>query len=64
MTIYETGNLESNRILIAIYDVFGFHTNTKQVADQLGKLGDYHIVMPDFYRGDPISLSVLEQHGG
>jgi dienelactone hydrolase len=54
-TIYETGELKKNgRLLICVYDIFGFHLVTKQVCDKLASCG-YRVVMPDFFRGKPIS---------
>jgi len=49
---YQTGDVGSKRVLIAAYDIFGFHPNTKQFCDQLAKAG-FLIVMPDFFRGSP-----------
>lgn len=57
MQIYETGNSSSNRVLISVYDIFGFHENTKQVADILAAEGGYRIVMPDYFRGTPFDVN-------
>ena len=57
MLIYETGNQTSNKVLISVYDIFGFHENTKQVADILAAEGGYYIVMPDYFRGSPFDVN-------
>jgi len=57
MIIYETLNKTSTKILIAAYDIFGFHPNTKQVADILAQEGTYRIIMPDYFRGSPFTVN-------
>jgi len=51
LTIYETGNLESKKLLLCYYDIFGFHPNSKQVCDKLGSTNEFHVVTPGFFRG-------------
>lgn len=54
LTIYETKPAEGVNVtgtLIAVYDIFGFHPNTQQVIDKLASMGDFRIIMPDFFRG-------------
>jgi len=48
--VYEIGT--GNRVLICVYDIFGFHPVTKQVCDRLSAAG-FRLVMPDFWRGKP-----------
>ena len=57
MKVYETGRKDNDRVIIVIYDIFGFHPNTKQVADRVAEMGDFRLVMPDFFRSDPWSLN-------
>lgn len=49
--IYVTGNSKAQLALIAVYDVFGFHNNTKQFADLLSVPTHARVVIPDFFRG-------------
>jgi len=51
MTVYETANKTQKRVLIAAYDIFGLHNNTKQVIDKLADGFGFKIVIPDFFRG-------------
>ena len=53
MDIYETGTRESTNVLIAAYDIFGFHPNTLHFADMLAEKGPFRVVMPDFFRRQP-----------
>ena len=52
MIIYETGDATSKRLLISVYDIFGFHPNSKQLCDKIGQTG-FRVIMPDFFRGSP-----------
>jgi len=56
LKIYETKNKSSQVVLICAYDIFGYHPNTKQFADQLSSCGMFRVAMPDFFRGKPFSL--------
>lgn len=44
---------DSRRMLIAIYDIFGFsHPNMMQITDHMGLQGDgFRSVLPDVFRG-------------
>jgi len=50
LTIYETRNKTANRIVIVAYDIFGYHNNTKQVADIIAEEFGFRLLMPDFFR--------------
>lgn len=54
LTIYETTEKNSTRLIISIYDAFGFsNNNVKEVADRLSKVqGGFRVIVPDFYRGE------------
>lgn len=54
MDTYETGVANSTKILIAVYDIFGFDSgsNIRQICDHLGEFG-YRVIMPDFFHGVP-----------
>ncbi|KAI8063199.1 Alpha/Beta hydrolase protein [Gongronella butleri] len=49
---YVVGPKDSKKSVIVLYDIFGFHVNTKQFCDVLAKERDYRVIMPDFFRGD------------
>ncbi|OXA56734.1 uncharacterized AIM2 family protein C30D10.14 [Folsomia candida] len=51
-SVYETGDTKSYKLLICLYDIFGFHPVTKQFCDKLSSSG-FRVVMPDFFRGKP-----------
>jgi len=50
LKIYHIGPTNT-AALIAVYDVFGFHDNTKQFCDLLSSALHVPVVMPDFFRG-------------
>lgn len=55
LPVYEApGNVDRRRLLIAVYDIFGFATNNmKQITDQMSlQYGGFRAVLPDFFRGD------------
>jgi len=51
LTVYESDNRSSKRLLIAVYDIFGFSDNMKEVVDTIADLYGFRVVMPDFFRG-------------
>ena len=53
-----TGSTSSNRGLIAIYDIFGFCPQTFQGADRLAESVKGLLLMPDFFKGKPLPLSL------
>ncbi|KAI9292197.1 hypothetical protein K502DRAFT_320121 [Neoconidiobolus thromboides FSU 785] len=48
---YTIGN--SDKKVILLYDILGYHTNNFQFSDILCKLTGYQIIVPDFFRGKP-----------
>lgn len=54
MDTYETGNMNSSKVLIAVFDIYGFDSgsNIRQICDRLGEYG-YRVIMPDFFHGVP-----------
>jgi hypothetical protein len=55
MSVYESLRNESlaeSRVLVAVYDIFGFHDHIKQIVDTVAasKRG-FRIVVPDFFHG-------------
>ncbi|ORY97565.1 Alpha/Beta hydrolase protein [Syncephalastrum racemosum] len=55
LPFYVVGSEDAKISIILIYDVFGLHDNTKQFCDLLAKYGGYRVVMPDFFRGEPLT---------
>ncbi|ODM89008.1 putative AIM2 family protein C30D10.14 [Orchesella cincta] len=50
LTVYETPNRSSKRVLIHIYDIFGMSVNIRQVADSMAALHDFRVVIPRIFR--------------
>jgi len=46
-----TGNLESKKAIVDVYDIFGPAPQTLQGADALATALDLIVVVPDFFRG-------------
>ena len=53
-----TGPLHATRALIAVYDVFGYQPQTLQGADLLAHALNAIVLMPDFFRGNPLPKNV------
>lgn len=58
LDVYTTGPPHSSRALVAVYDVFGFAAQTLQGADLLSHSLDALVLVPDFFRGKPLPLSL------
>ncbi|KAJ1564435.1 hypothetical protein HK096_008005 [Nowakowskiella sp. JEL0078] len=52
--VYITGE-KGKPALIVIFDIFGFHVSTEQVADLFASQG-FRVAMPDLFRGNPWPL--------
>ncbi|ORY97566.1 Alpha/Beta hydrolase protein [Syncephalastrum racemosum] len=55
LPVYVVGPKDAKKSVFVIYDIFGFHVNTKQFCDVLANRCGYRVVMPDFFRGEPWS---------
>ena len=55
---YITGNRRNPRATIVMYpDVFSHQLiNNKLIADAYTRSGEYLVLMPDFFNGDPVPL--------
>lgn len=54
LTVYESDNRSSQRLLIAVYDIIGFHvSNMREFVDTIAERYDFRVVLPDFFRGFP-----------
>lgn len=53
-----TGPSTSKRALIGVYDVFGSMPQTLQGADRLATSLNALVLMPDFFKGEPLPLSL------
>ncbi|KAK4693034.1 hypothetical protein P7C71_g4281, partial [Lecanoromycetidae sp. Uapishka_2] len=58
LKVYATGSLTSTRGLTAIYDIFGFTPQTFQGADRIAESLNALVLMPDFFKGEPIPSSL------
>ena len=54
-----TGNESSARGIIDVYDIFGLMPPTLQGADRLAESLDAVVLVPDFFKGEPLSLGVV-----
>ena len=54
-----TGNESSARGIIDVYDIFGLMPPTLQGADRLAESLDAVVLVPDFFKGEPLSLDVV-----
>lgn len=60
LPIYEApDNVDKRRMLIAVYDIFGFsHPNMKQISDLMAlEAGGFRVILPDFFRGQHAELN-------
>ncbi|OZJ02296.1 hypothetical protein BZG36_05067 [Bifiguratus adelaidae] len=55
MDVYTVGPKGTKTAILVIYDIFGFHPNTKQFADRLAEHSKVNVIMPDFFRGKPFT---------
>lgn len=53
-----TGSPTSKTALIGVYDIFGFTPQTFQGADRLAASLNGFVLLPDFFQGEPLSLSL------
>ncbi|CUM62991.1 uncharacterized protein PRCAT00000552001 [Priceomyces carsonii] len=53
---YQIGEENGNdRIIVILTDIFGYKfNNNKLIADELAKVGKYHVLVPDLFNGDAI----------
>lgn len=59
---YIIGNRTNPRGIIVIYsDVFGLNLpNNKLIADAYAASGEYLVYLPDFFKGDPMSIKIAD----
>lgn len=60
LPVYETIPNNSKKLLICVYDIFGVHENIRQVSETLALAG-FRVVIPDFFRGKPITKEIMAQ---
>jgi len=62
LNTYVIGNRTSPRGIIVIYsDIFGLPLpNNRLIADAYAKSGEWLVYLPDFFKGDPVALSVAD----
>ncbi|ORX93391.1 alpha/beta-hydrolase [Basidiobolus meristosporus CBS 931.73] len=53
LSVYFVGPKDAKKAVVVIYDIFGFHPNTKQFCDILGEKFNFRVALPDFFRGKP-----------
>src|ERR1700750_485338 len=62
LNTYVIGNRTNPRGIIVIYsDIFGLSLpNNKLIADSYAKSGEWLVYLPDFFKGDPVSLKFAD----
>ncbi|CAN9193374.1 unnamed protein product [Alternaria alternata] len=62
LSVYMVGNRTTPRAVICIYsDIFGLGLpNNKIIADAYAESGEYLVLLPDFFKGDPVGLKVAD----
>jgi len=55
---YFTGPTDTGRAIVIIFDIFGFFPQTMQGADMMASSTNSLVIMPDFFKGKPMDLSV------
>jgi dienelactone hydrolase len=62
LDVYTVGNRTSPRATIVIYsDIFGLPLpNNKLIADAYAASGEYLVLLPDFFKGDPVGVKVAD----
>lgn len=62
LNTYVIGNRTNPRGIIVMYsDIFGLGLpNNKLIADAYAKSGEYLVYLPDFFKGDPVSLKIAD----
>ncbi|EXB95842.1 hypothetical protein L484_010041 [Morus notabilis] len=54
---YITGPHDSNRAILLVSDVFGYEApKLRKLADKVAEAGQFLVVVPDFFYGDPLDL--------
>lgn len=53
MEVYAIGPENATRVLIVVYDIFGFHYNNFELADSIAKSRGWRVLVPDLFRGSP-----------
>ena len=62
LDVYTIGNRTNPRATIVVYsDIFGLLLpNNKLIADAYAASGEYLVLLPDFFKGDPVGLKVAD----
>jgi len=53
LPVYSVGPNDASLVIVCVYDIFGFHNNTKQFSDLVAKGTGARVITPDFFRGQP-----------
>ncbi|KIO16485.1 hypothetical protein M407DRAFT_188322 [Tulasnella calospora MUT 4182] len=55
---YVTGPTDTGKTIIVIFDIFGYYNQTVQGADILAETVKAKVIMPDFFRDEPMDLKL------
>jgi dienelactone hydrolase len=53
MDVYSVGPVTASRVLVVVYDIFGFHYNNFELADVVAASKGWRVLVPDLFRGAP-----------
>ncbi|KAJ3158726.1 hypothetical protein HDU86_002691 [Geranomyces michiganensis] len=66
--IYSVGPADSPKVVICVYDIFGYTSQTQQGADRIAEATGFRVIMPDFLQGHGAPMDMMpplsEAHKG
>ncbi|BFZ61657.1 hypothetical protein YB2330_002730 [Saitoella coloradoensis] len=57
---YSAGPVDSETVIVAIYDIFGILPNTQQGCDVLAETLKCRVVMPDWFKGNAVQMPITD----
>lgn len=63
MEVYTVGPENASRVLVLVYDIFGWHYNNFELADTVASAKNWRVVIPDLFRGAPWPASHFPPRG-
>ena len=63
MEVYTVGPENASRVLVIVYDIFGWHYNNFELADTVASTKNWRVVVPDLFRGAPWPASHFPPRG-
>jgi hypothetical protein len=57
--VYESGSPDAKGVLIAGYDIMGFHKATHQFVDNVGARCNLRVFVPNYFKGKAVTAAEL-----